>query len=221
MILNEELLRIYRANNKIMKPETVQALREFTHQLKTAGIEGSALKAGEKAPGFRLVNAMGFMVSLEECLSEGPVVVSFYRGSWCPYCNEEIKAFQEYLPRIRNLGANLIAISPELPDNSLSLVEKMNLQFEVLSDRHNRVAKRYGLVFKLSNEITKIYIENFELDLTRINGDESWELPIPATFIIDHCGTIVDVFADIDYTKRMEPDRIIEVLTRLREEPEA
>jgi peroxiredoxin len=214
MKLNERLAKLYDADGDSIEKEILQVLKDFTNRLKS--VEKKVIQPGSKAPAFRLVNAMGFMVSLEDLLRQGSVVISFYRGSWCPYCNEEIKALQENLPQIREQGANLVAISPELPDNSLSLVEKMSLEFEVLSDRHNMVARQYGIVFELSREIKKIYIEYFDLDLASINGDGRWELPIPATFIVDRHGTVVGVFADSDYTKRMEPDSIIEALTSLR-----
>ena len=219
MKLSERLAKLYNADKNSIKPEILHVLKDFTYSLKTAGIEENVIQPGSKAPTFRLVNAMGFMVSLEDLLRHGSVVISFYRGSWCPYCNEEIKALHENLPKIHEQGANLVAISPELPDNSLSLIEKMNLKFEVLSDRHNMVARQYGVVFKLSEEIKKIYLEHFELDLAIINGDGKWELPIPATFIVDRHGTIAEVFADSDYTKRMEPHSIIDALVHLREEP--
>jgi len=157
MKLSERLAKLYNADKNSIKPEILHVLKDFTYSLKTAGIEENVIQPGRKAPTFRLVNAMGFMVSLEDLLRHGSVVISFYRGSWCPYCNEEIKALHENLPKIHEQGANLVAISPELPDNSLSLIEKMNLKFEVLSDRHNMVARQYGVVFKLSEEIKKIY----------------------------------------------------------------
>ena len=121
---------------------------------------------------------------------------------------------QQSLPQIKALGAHLVAISPQLPDNSLSTAEKLALEFEVLSDAGNRVAKQFGLVFKLSDSMQQIY-RNFGFDLPAANGEESFELPVPATYVIDQDGIITYAFVDADYTKRLDPVIIVEELQKL------
>jgi peroxiredoxin len=144
-------------------------------------------------------------------LNNGPVVLSFYRGGWCPFCSLELQALQGILPEIRARGASLISVSPEKPDNSLSTAEKYNLEFEVLSDQANRTAREYGLLFTVHEEMRPLYLE-WGFDVPVCNGDDSWELPVPATYIIDTNGVVRAAFIDKDYTKRMEPDDIIAAL---------
>ena len=141
------------------------------------------------------------------------MVINFYRGGWCPYCNVELREFQKVLPEIKELGATLIAISPELPDNSLSTKEKNELDFEVLSDQGNKVAKDFGLVFEMADELKKVY-DKFGLDIPKFNGDDSWEIPMPATYVIDSDGTVKFSFVDADYTVRAEPSDVIEALKK-------
>ncbi|NET45029.1 peroxiredoxin-like family protein [Okeania sp. SIO2B3] len=179
--------------------------------LANSDIVDNSLKVGKKVPNFSLPNAVGKIVELNSLLVENPVVISFYRGGWCPYCNMELRGLQKYLPQITELGAKLIAISPETPDNSLSTTEKNELTFEVLSDSGNQVAKEFGLVFQLPEELRPIY-QSFGVDLPAYNGDESFELPIPATYVIASDGTIIHAFVNPDYTQRLDPEEIINVL---------
>jgi peroxiredoxin len=143
-------------------------------------------------------------------LKQGPVVLTFYRGDWCPYCNLQLRAYQAILPRIRELGANLVAISPQTPDNSLSTAEKKGLTFPVLSDGGNAVARRYGLVFSLSETL-----RTTGANLPSFNGDDSWDLPMPGTFVIAPDGTVRLAFVDADWTRRLEPAAILDALQRL------
>lgn len=159
-------------------------------------------------------NATGQIVSLAEVLTRGPVVLSFYRGGWCPYCNLELQALQRHLPEIREMGASLLAVSPQTPDNSLSTAEKHQLQFDVLSDQGDQVARTYGLVFTVPPELHSIY-RQWGIDIPAWNGDESWELPLPATYVIDRGGIIRSAFVNLDYTQRMEPADILRELRAL------
>ena len=191
--------------------DTVEVMNRATTDLAESGIADRTLKPGDKAIDFTLPNATGDRVNLQQLLNKGAVVVSFYRGGWCPYCNLELRALQQYLPQIKALGANLIAISPETPDNSLSTAEKNELTFEVLSDVGNKVAREYGLVFALPETLRGVY-EGFNIDLPAHNGDRTFELPIPATYVIAADGTVLYSFADPDYTKRLDPEEIINAL---------
>jgi peroxiredoxin len=175
----------------------------------------SAIAVGDIAPDFSLPGATGAAVSLRDRLSEGPVVLSFYRGGWCPFCNLELQALQALLPEIRALGANLIGISPETPDNSMTSAEKHQLEFDVLSDIGNKTARDYGLIFTVYEEMRPLYIK-WGLDVPASNGDDSWELPVPATYVIDSNGVARAAHVDKDYTKRMEPEQILAALRNIK-----
>jgi peroxiredoxin len=185
-----------------------------TEQLVHAGIGSGAPKIGNAAPDFRLPDQLGREVDSQALRAEGPLVISFYRGNWCPYCNLEMRALQHHLPQIEKFGARIVAISPQLPDESLSMAEKHELAFPVLSDVGNHVARQYGLVFTVSEHLRPMYA-GFGIDLPKNNGDDSFELPVPATFVVDCDGIVRDAFVDPDYKKRMDPERIIEALVKL------
>ncbi len=194
--------------------ETIQTMGQATSDLKASGIENRALGRGDQAPDFCLPNALGNEVSLANLLSHGPVVLSIYRGGWCPYCNLEIRALKAVLPDIEALGANLIAIAPEVPEKINEMGDRHTPGFEILSDVGNLVSRQFGLVFSLPETIRTIYA-GFGIDLPAYNGDASFELPLPATYVIRTDGQIAYGFVDADYTKRMEPAEIIQTLKSL------
>ncbi len=175
-----------------------------------SGIYNQAKNVGDIAPNFGLKNATGKTVTLQEYLKKGKVVLTWYRGGWCPYCNLTLHQLQQELPNFKAEGANLIALTPELPDNSLNTAEKHNLEFEVLSDVGNEIADQYGIVFKLTEEVADIYNKAF--DLLAYNGDESNELPLAATYVIDEKGKIIYAFLDAEYRNRAEPSEITKIL---------
>ena len=177
-------------------------------------IEDGALKAGDWIPEFKLNNHLGKAVSSSELLGNGPLIINFYRGSWCPYCNFELHAIHEKEEEIKNLGAQLIAISPELPDGTLSSVEKHNLSFQVLSDIDNKVAEKFGLMFTLPEELKEIYL-GMGINLEKSNGNNKWQLPIPATYLVASDGIITYAFINPDYTKRLEPEELIVNLKKM------
>lgn len=185
-----------------------------TARVARSGIAAQALKVGAHAPGFALPDATGNATRLSELLERGPVVLTFYRGEWCPYCNLTLRTYQAALPAIAELGATLVAVSPQTPDNSLTTVEKKELTFPVLSDVGNAVARQYGLVFSLSEGVRPVYTA-IGSDLPTYNGDQSWELPIPGTFVIARDGTARLAFVDPDYTHRLEPAEILAALRGL------
>jgi peroxiredoxin len=188
---------------------TLNTLMDELRSLVAIGIAEKAIKRGDRFPSFNLANANNETRSLRDFLSNGPLIVSFYRGAWCPYCNLEINALQQRLPEINATGAQLVAISPQLPDKSIDQVNNSHLSFEVLSDIGNLVAKECGLVFTLPEPLRPIY-EAWEIDIPDHNGDNSFELPIPATYIINSAGKVHYAHVDMDYTRRLEPDIIIE-----------
>lgn len=165
------------------------------------------IRLGDKAPDFTLKDQNGKEVNLYQLLKKGPVVISWYRGGWCPYCNLELKGLADKAAEINGLGTTLIAISPELPDKSLSTIEKNHLPFTVLSDTDNMVARKYDLVFKLDTETAERYENKF--GLSQYNGNDKAELPIPATYIIDREGMVRYAFVNPDYKKRANPDEVV------------
>ena len=169
-----------------------------------------AKKNDDIAPNFSLTNAIGKKVQLSDYLKKGPVVLTWYRGGWCPYCNMTLQYLQQQLPDIQLRGASLLALTPELPDKSISTIEKHQLQFEVLSDVGNEVAHQYGIVFKLTDAVASSYQKGF--DLHGFNGDESNELPLAATYVINQDGVIVYTFLDAEYRNRAEIADILRAL---------
>ncbi|MFC7338575.1 peroxiredoxin-like family protein [Haloferula chungangensis] len=182
-----------------------------------SGIVDKAKNVGDKAPDFTLKNATGKEVSLKSLLKDGPVVLTWYRGGWCPYCNIAMAALQKELPEIKKAGAQLVALSPELPDKTLTTSEKNHLEFEVLSDTNHGVADDYGIVFELTPKVRELYKSKF--DLTEFNGKDAGDgkLPLAATYIIDTDGTIRWAFLDADYRKRAEPSDIVDFLNEMAE----
>ncbi|MCK4834696.1 MAG: AhpC/TSA family protein [Gammaproteobacteria bacterium] len=194
--------------------DTLNLLMGELQNLIDTGQAEKALHSGKAFPDFILPNANQKLLSLNDLLSEGPLVISFYRGAWCPYCNLEINALQQHLPEITAAGARLVAISPQVPDKSKDQVNSSQLTFEVLSDVGNKLAKQCGLVFTLPESLRPIY-EAWQLDIPGHNADDGFELPMPATYIIGTDGLVHYAFVDMDYTKRLEPDIIIEQLKSL------
>jgi peroxiredoxin len=172
------------------------------------------LQVGDRAPEFTLQNVHGSRISLNQLLQKGPLILIFYRGGWCPYCNLELRAYQQVLPQIKALGASLVAISPQSPDSSLSTVEKNHLEFEVLSDTGSKVAHDYNLAFEVTDELKELYTELGHA-LPDSNGTPDWQLPVPATFVIDTSGMITLTYIDVDYRNRLEPSEAIAALERL------
>jgi peroxiredoxin len=194
--------------------ETIGLLMSELQTLIAKGLAEKSLNKGKSFPGFELPNADNKTLALNDLLADGPLVISFYRGAWCPYCNLELNALQQRLPEITAAGGRLIAISPQVPDKSADQVSSSRLTFEVLSDVGNKLAKRCGLVFTLPESLRPIY-DAWQLDIPGHNADDSFELPMPATYIIGTDGIIHYAFVDMDYTKRLEPDIIIEQLKSL------
>ncbi|TWR26727.1 AhpC/TSA family protein [Mucilaginibacter achroorhodeus] len=173
----------------------------------------TALNLGDRVPDFELKNALNKPVKLSALLQDGPVVLTWYRGGWCPYCNIQLRYLQSFLPQFKAAGATLVALSPELPDRSLDTTEKNNLEFEVLTDHNNEVARQFRIAFTLNDELIEIYNDFHKLET--YNGVATNELPVPATYVIGTNGIIKYAFVDADYRKRAEPAEILEVLKNL------
>ena len=191
-----------------------QTVGEVFERLLNSNITDQAKSIGDIAPDFALPNVSGGQTRLSELLANGPVVISFYRGGWCPFCNLEFKALHDKLPEIKALGATLVGISPETLAVSKQTVLDHQLEFEVLSDEANHVARDYGLVMVVDEAIRPHY-EQWGIDIPAANGDDTFELPVPATYVIDRDGVIRAAHVDKDYTRRMEPADIITALKAL------
>ena len=196
-------------------PATDMAIMQRSTQQLTAAMPKPGLPVGRRAPDFELVNAFGDEVRLSDHLARGPVVLSFYRGAWCPYCNLQLRGLVKTLPHIEARGATLIAVTPQTPDKSLEQVAKDGYPFEILSDLDDQVMKTYGLFFEVPAELSDVYKRNFGLDLAEYNGEGRYVLPVPGTFVIDRGGIIRAAYADTDYRQRMEPADIIAALDDL------
>lgn len=180
-----------------------------------AAMPEPGLAVGRRAPGFSLPNAFGEEISLADLLADGPVVLTFYRGAWCPYCNLYLRTLHEALPQIERRGARLVAVTPQRPDHSRAQLERDGYPFEVLSDLDNRVMQAYGLYFEVPAELSEVYRARLGLDLAEYNGPGRYVLPVPATFVIDRDGVIRARFAEVDYRQRMEPGAILAALRAL------
>lgn len=214
MTLSTQLNQTKDAASKNIPADIYQTMTNATEELIKSGIAEKAPKAGDSLANFELYNQLGEKRSLNQLTKNGPVVVTFYRGGWCPYCNLELRAYQAVLNDIKAAGATLVAISPELPDESLSTKEKNELEFEVLTDTNSSYAKELGLIFNLPEELRSIYL-NFGIDVQKHNGENQFDLPLAATFVIDTNGIIVSAFVDADYTKRKEPAEVVKELKSL------
>ncbi|MBO1223327.1 MAG: AhpC/TSA family protein [Candidatus Scalindua sediminis] len=174
------------------------------------------LRVGEKAPDFTLVNAFGKEVRLSEQLKKGPVILTFYRGAWCPFCNLELNVLQGSLAHFKKYNASLIAVTPQRPDKSNEQIKKAKYTFEVLSDLDDSVMKSYDLFFEVPQELHELYRNRFNFDITDYNGKGRLGLPVPGTFVISQDGVIRAVYAKTDYKKRMEPEDILEALKMIK-----
>ena len=212
MMLKDELNKLRAGTVERVPQDALAVMQGATEDLVTSGIAEQSTAEGSAAPAFSLPNAQGESVASDSLWAEGPAVVSFYRGGWCPYCNVELRALQERLPEIEALGARLVAITPETPDNALSTQEKNEIGFDVLSDSGNEVASAFGLAFRLPDAVNDLYKNQFGIDIETSNGEASQTLPVPATFVIGKGGKVLKAFVDADYTRRAEPDEIIDAL---------
>lgn len=196
-----------------MPPEIVNDIEAGWRGIVAGDTQKRSLKVGQHAPDFSLPSATGKLVRLTERLGHGPVVLTFYRGIWCPFCNLSLQTYQRALPEITARGATLIAVSPQTPDNTLNMKQKNALEFDVLSDAGCRVAAQYGLAYKAPATHLEV-LEKFDMALTKVNGDDSGLLPLPATYVIDRSGRIVWAHIDPNYRTRGEVDEMLAALDR-------
>ncbi|KRE59841.1 peroxiredoxin-like family protein [Paenibacillus sp. Soil750] len=187
--------------------------RHIAEQQQSGRVYG--LKVGDIAPNFVLTNPLGEQITLYNELTKGPVILAFYRGSWCPYCNIQLRAYQEIVPEIHEYGAQLLAITPQSPDNSLTQKEKEQLTFQVLSDPHGLVAERYHLLFEMPDYLQHTFKHILGRDLTAFNETDRWILPIPGIYLLDRERVVRFTQANPDFMIRMEPRDLITQLKKL------
>jgi peroxiredoxin len=192
----------------------IETMHRATQELISSGPEQRALKVGDPAPAFTLKDPEGKAVSSSALLADGPLVVSFYRGVWCPYCNMELQALEAARSEFERLGAKLVAISPQTPVNSRKSVRQNKLSFPILSDTNNNVASAFGLKFALPDYLVELY-KSLKNDLPTFNGDPSWTLPMPGRFVIAPDRTIVYAEVNPDYTLRPEPEAMLPALKKV------
>ena len=187
---------------------------KLVKQLTESGATVGALKEGDAFPDFQLASADGRFVRRADLLAQGPAVVSFYRGAWCPYCSAELNALAEVAPQIRAVGATLTAITPEAGGTALRTKVDRGLDFEILCDLDNTLALECGLMFPVPDDIRAAYMER-NIDFVRIYGNDAWLLPTPATYIVRRDGVIAMAYVNPDFRYRLEPGEIVKALAAL------
>jgi peroxiredoxin len=209
--LRDEFRERKRLIAEYVPPETQAVHSKVIADLKQSGIEQRILPVGAEASVFELQDHNGKQVSRSDLVTKGKLVICFFRGRWCPFCVGQLEAMNLILPQIKLAGANLVAISPQTVPQSFFMADQHRLEFPLLSDQGNRVARQFGIVYRIPEEQQAIYRRAF-INLPLANGDDSWELPIPAMYILDRDGVALFACTDADYTRRPEP---AEVLTYL------
>ncbi|KPE52067.1 peroxiredoxin-like family protein [Chryseobacterium indologenes] len=209
--LAEQIEELNHTLSSQLPEEIFKAFGKSIEELKTEKIEERSLKTGDKMPEFILPNAHGKWVSSREILTKGKMILAFYRGSWCPYCNLELKGLQDHLSEIKNKNAALVAISPQSPDHSLTMIEKNDLEFELLTDTHNTLAEKLGITFQLQ-EFVLPYYKALGIELEHYNKNKSNTLPVPAVFVIDENGYVIFRFLDVNYMNRINIEELIKLL---------
>lgn len=179
--------------------------------------QSKVIKPGDALPQFSLPDATGRSVSSADLLAESPLLITFYRGEWCPYCNLALVGLQQHVPTYHKLGAQFVAISPELANPSLSLIQKHNLDFPVLSDIGNAYARQLGIVFKQDDSLRQPYA-TLGIDFKERQGNDNFEVPVPISLLVGKDGIVKNVYVDPDFTKRLEPETAIEWIKALNQE---
>ena len=198
-----------------LKPEHREKQERHINELRASGAVERALRAGEAAPAFALPNARGELVASADLLARGPLIVSFFRGKWCPYCVAELEALDEIVPELQELGGTLVAISPERPERTAGLIAEKNLRFDILYDAGNAVAERCRVGYTFPQYLLELYRDILKHDLAAYNDDAAWKLPMPARFVIDRNGIVREARVDSDYRRRPEPADSLAVVREL------
>ena len=212
--LQEEIEAFKADSAKRFDAERTAVYAKAQEHIENSGVADRALREGDTAPMFELPDAHGNSVKFADVLANGPAIVCFYRGSWCPFCNLELRAYQRELASMEDAGVTLVAISPNTPDESLGLIDKNELTYPVLSDAENTVAKQFNLVYTMEESLVEYYT-NHDRNIAAMNGSEVWELPVPATYVVDRDGTIRFAFVNLNHRERAEPSEVVAIAAEL------
>ncbi len=208
MSLSEQLAAIRAARVDDISDDMRAAMGRETHELRQSGIMDSVIKVGDRLPPFALRNSDGREVSSADLLAQGPLALTIFRGHWSPFCNAELIALRDIVDPLQELGASLVAISPQLVEHSRSMIEHNGLNFDLLSDPGNAYAAELGLRFTVTDAVRRIYLD-LDNDLAAVNGDDSWTLPMPARIVVDSSGIVQAADIDPNYTQRAEPQKTL------------
>lgn len=211
MSLAQQLEDLTAKLRSMVPAERLTTIDRAVEELKASGLADRALKAGDRAPSFELPDGDGMMWRSEDLLRSGPLVIVFYRGRWCAYCNTQLVALQQVHSQLAAGGASLVAISPQTQKHSYMTRDMHRLRFPVLSDAGNQVARAFGIVYRVSPEMQRLY-EGIMTKLPGYNGDTSWELPMPATYVVRADGIISFARINADWRQRPEPAEILDYL---------
>ena len=206
--LSEQLLEIKARTRELVRPENLQIQERSISELEVSGASEKILQVGSRAPEFELADSNGTLVRSSHLLARGSLVVAFFRGRWCPYCIATLEAWQRQVPELQDRRASLIAISPQTIKQNNLLADQHKLTFPLLSDSGNKVAKQFGVAYRLPVDLQELNRRIF-VNLEFINGDNSWELPMPATFVIAPDRQIFFAEAQADYTQRTDPRKVL------------
>lgn len=215
MNFQERLASIQQRIEGNMSPAFLKIMHGATHELEQSGIQEKVLKVGMQAPEFTLENQEGESVSSAALLADRKIVLTFYRGVWCPYCNADLANLKKYKAEFEAAGATLLGISPELPQFLKKIIAMQKLNFDILHDDRNALAGQFGLKFYYSEDLKELYRDKFHINLEVQQGNDEWALPMPARFIIDQDGTIRYAESKPDYRERPDPDELLDVLKNL------
>lgn len=217
MALQEELNHLTTLIRKETSPRLLQVLDTFVGDLRRQRVSQRSLSVGDSVPNFTLQDQHHRPVTLYERLNEGPVVLSFYRGGWCPYCNRELQALHYAHPEIEYQGAQLLAVTPESPENIARTVRKNALDYPVLYDANSEVARTFGVAINLS-EYMRTFYRSLGLNLSLHHADVLVRLPLPATYLIHTNYTVQYAFIEEDYTQRADTGEVLAALQQVRAE---
>lgn len=209
MSLGDQLAAIRAARVDDISDEMRAAMGRETHALRQSGILDSVIKVGDRLPAFELENGVGQKISSTDLLAQGPLAVTVFRGHWSPYCNAELNALRDIVDPLQELGASLVAISPQLAEHNRQMIDQLGLNFDLLSDPGNNYAGELGLRFAVTDAVRRIYLD-LGNDLAAVNGDDSWTLPMPARIVVDRGGIVRVTDIDPNYTQRTEPQKTLD-----------
>lgn len=217
MNLTEQLDRIREVGFAQMPKQVGKVLLDGIEEVAKSNLTSTSLKKGDQIPQFELVDIHEERKNVKELMTKDYLIINFYRGGWCPYCNLELKEYERLKDAFEAVGASIVAISPEKPEYTSITSNKNAITFDVLSDENATIMKEFGIVFQLNEKLKKEYTK-FGIDLTDVNGNNNFELPIPATYIINKDLEIVFSHIEVDYTTRLEPSVLIEEVVKAQNE---